>query len=618
MVEEKPHTHDVYAHIMADTPQSSQLQSDWDMSPYFPGVDTAEYKQFCNTLGQDITSLASDLADAPALEETSNNAWCTRLTQLEDINSRASHLVSYLDCLGSANSRDEAVKRESGKLATTMANLDKLFVMVRAVLGESTSEVFESLLATSSIADVRYFVERLRKQAQQSMTANLESLSAELSVDGISAWGRLYDQVSGTLEFELDVPGQDAKTLPVSMTRSLLEDADPAVRKAAFDGSAVAWHQASDTLAACLNSIAGTRHTLYNRRGIEHYLEPALFDAGICRETLDCMLDVVRSRQKLPQAYLKRKAQLLGKESLGFHDLMAPLADGGASRVSWQGGAALVQSAFDQSYPALGKLAKRAFDERWIDYNPRPGKRPGGFCSTSHLTGQSRIFMTFNGGMGDVQTLAHELGHTFHSYLMRDMRPWAADYPMTLAETASTFAENLVTSAAIEDPQTSKAHRIRILDQRLQDSTAFLLNTPMRFDFECAFYEARKQGELSVEDLKTLMIDAQKKNYGDSLNPAQLDPWFWASKLHFYITEISFYNFPYTFGYLFSLGIFARFLQEGASFLPTYEKLLMQTGSAPAEDVAKQVLGVDLTRPEFWNASIDLVERDWNRYQELL
>lgn len=225
--------------------------------------------------------------------------------------------------------------------------------------------------------------------------------------------------------------------------------------------------------------------------------------------------------------------------------------------------------------------------------------------------------MTFNGAMGDVQTLAHELGHTYHSYLMRDMRPWAAHYPMTLAETASTFAENLVTNAALSNPTTSDADKIRILDQRLQDSSAFMCNTLMRFDFESNVYERRRAGELSVSTLKELMVEAQRANYGDSLDPDELDPWFWASKLHFYITEISFYNFPYTFGYLFSMGIFARYLAEGAKFLPSYEALLRQTGSAPAEKVAMDALGVDLESPEFWSASVDLIEDDWKTFQEL-
>ncbi len=602
---------------MAHTSQQSQDHADWDMSPYFSGVGKDDYNHFCQALASDMEELANALPAAPALDATSCNAWAELLVRLEDTSNRAGHLSSYLGCLGAADSRDANVKRESASLATTMAELDKLYVTARAAIGDCEQKVFESLAATAELSGAGYFIGRLRRSARQSMSSSLEGLNADLSVNGLSAWGRLYDQVSGTLEFSLEVPGEEAKTLPVSMTRSLLEDANPAVRKAAFDGASVAWDRVGDTVAASLNAISGTRHTLYKHRGVEHFLEPALFDAGITRKTLDCMLDVVRSRQDLPQAYLGRKAKLLGLDRLAFSDLMAPIASSADARVSWDEGRDQVQGAFEASYPALAELSKRAFDEKWIDYSPRAGKRPGGFCSSSQITGQSRIFMTFNGGMGDVQTLAHELGHTFHSYLMRDMRPWASEYPMTLAETASTFAENVVTSAALKDPKTTREQRISILDQRLQDSSAFLLNIPMRFDFECALYEARKDGELSVDALKELMLDAQRKNYGASLDPLALDPWFWASKLHFYITEVSFYNFPYTFGYLFSLGIFARFLKEGPNFLPRYEELLRFTGSAPAEEVAMKTLGVDLEQPEFWNASIDLIAQDWDAFQKL-
>ena len=608
----------MYAPTMGHTTQQSNERADWDMSPYFSGIDEDDYKAFCATLLSDIKALASELPSAPPLEASSGETWSSLLMRLEDASARAEHLSSYLGCLGAADSRDATVKRESASLATTMAGLDKLYVAARAALGACDADAFAALEANTELKGAQYFLGRLRRQARQSMSSDLEGLNADLSVNGLSAWGRLYDQVSGTLEFSLDVPGEPSKTLPVSMTRSLLEDSNPAVRKAAFDGAAAAWDSVADTVAASLNAIAGTRHTLYEHRGVEHFLDPALFDAGITRKTLDCMLDVVRSRQDLPQAYLERKAKLLGVQKLAFSDLMAPLAIGDSDRVSWEEGRDQVQGAFAASYDGLAALSKRAFEEQWIDYSPRAGKRPGGFCSSSHITGQSRIFMTFNGGMGDVQTLAHELGHSFHSYLMRDMRSWASEYPMTLAETASTFAENVVTSAALKDPKTSRERRIGILDQRLQDSSAFLLNIPMRFDFECALYEARKNGELSVDALKELMLDAQRKNYGGSLDPEGLDPWFWASKLHFYITEVSFYNFPYTFGYLFSLGIFARFLKEGPEFLPRYEELLRLTGSASAEEVAMQSLGVDLEKPEFWNASIDLIAQDWKAFQDLV
>lgn len=598
---------------MSDT----QAQPDWDMSAYFSKIGADDYLAFRSSLDADIEALATSLAGASKLDETRCAQWAQRFQKLEDISSRTVHLTSYYDCMGAADSRDELVKRDSAQHAATGANVDKLFVSARACLGQSSDDDFAQLLGIAEMQPVRHFLKRLRDEAKRSMSEALEGLNADLAVDGIGAWGRLYDQVSGTLSFDLEVEGRETRHLPVSMTRSLLEDSDSAIRKAAFEGSGNAWNSVGDTLAAALNAISGTRLTLYKRRGINDFLEPALFDAGITRSTLECMMDVVRSRQDLPQSYLKRKAKLLGTDALRFCDLMAPLPGGGDERVSWQDGAAQVQEAFEQSYQGLADLSSKAFDEKWIDHAPRDGKRPGGFCSSSHLTGQSRIFMTFNGAMGDVQTLAHELGHTFHSYLMREMRPWAAEYPMTLAETASTFAENLVTNAALSNPDTSDADKVRILDQRLQDSSAFMLNIPMRFDFECGLYEQRKSGELSVSNLKEMMLKAQRKNYGDSLTADQLDPWFWASKLHFYITEISFYNFPYTFGYLFSMGIFARFLAEGQEFLPRYEKLLMQTGSAPAEQVARDSLGVDLQKPDFWNASIDLIQDDWKSFQEL-
>ena len=255
-------------------------------------------------------------------------------------------------------------------------------------------------------------------------------------------------------------------------------------------------------------------------------------------------------------------------------------------------------------------FAEHAFDNRWVDYQPRAGKRPGGFCSSSSVLGQSRIFMTYHGAAGDVQTLAHELGHAFHSWLMRDMRHWQRRYPMTLAETASTFAEKLVTDAALEAPGLSSRDRAAMLDQRLQDAEAFLLDIPMRFDFEHELYTRRASGELTVSDLQEMMLSAQRSNFGDALDEDQLDPWFWASKLHFYITGISFYNFPYTFGYLFSMGLFARAKDEGRGFLPRYEALLRETGSAPAETVAWDALGVDLEDEGFWHSSIDMVEGD--------
>jgi oligoendopeptidase F len=303
---------------------------------------------------------------------------------------------------------------------------------------------------------------------------------------------------------------------------------------------------------------------------------------------------------------------------LGFQDLEAPLPLGPQPRLSFEEGRGRVLRAFAARYPALEAVAARAFEERWIDWSPRPGKRPGGFCSTSPVLGASRIFMTFGGAPGDVSTLAHELGHAFHGFLLRDARSFARRYPMTLAETASTFAEQILNDAALEAPGAERAVRLDVLDRRLRDGAAFLLNLPMRFAFERRLYDERAEGELSASRLCELMLDAQRAWYGDALDPGALDPWFWASKLHFYIAGTTFYNFPYTFGFLLSIGLFERFRAEGPAFLPRYEELLRQAGRDSAPALARRHLGVDLEQAAFWHASIDAVEADLARLEREL
>jgi oligoendopeptidase F len=594
---------------------STAVAGDWDMTPSFPEFDGEVYRAFRSDLARDTAALRDEIAAAEALAVTSVPAWVERLGRLEEIATRSGQLGGYLGCLGAADSRNEAVARETASAVSARVELDKSYTAVHEVLRAAAPDVFDLLVGAPELAGAAYFVGRLRERAAFRMDRELEMLASELGVDGISAWGRLYDRVSGTLEFDLEVPGRPTERHPVAETRSLLESSDPEVRRAALAGSNRAWEQMGEVVSGCLNAIAGTRHSLYRRRGVEHFLDPALFDAGIERATLDTLLGVVEERAGVARRYLHRKAELLGRDRLGFQDLMAPLPLPHAPALDWNAACERVVGAFSAFYPELGRFAEEAIERRWIDHGRRPGKRPGGFCSTSTRIGESRIFMTYGDTLGDLFTLAHELGHAFHGRVMRGMRGWACRYPMTLAETASTFAEQLVIDAVLEDPAASPFARAAILDSCMRDAAVFLLNIPMRFHFEHAFYEERLKGEVPPSRLNELMIAAQQRCYGDVLAPDELDPWFWASKLHFYITGTSFYNFPYTFGYLFSQGIFARAKASGPTFLPRYEELLRRTGSAPAEAVASESLGVDLREPGFWNESLDRIEAHAQRFE---
>lgn len=596
---------------------NASARGDWDLTAYFPEAFGEAYTRFKDELERDLERHRKRTRDLVPPDATNVAEWRELLLQLETLSARMRHLGSYLGCIGAADARNEAVQRDTAWLSVRRADFAKIAVAVRAALAAAPGADFERLCAQPELEPVRFFLTRQRQEAAHLMPTELEALAADLGVTGINAWSRLYDQLSGNLTFELDVPGAPVRTVPASAARSLYGDPDAAVRQAALTGVNRAWERIADSVAACLNAIAGTRHVLHGRRHINHFLDPALFDAAIERSTLDTMLAAVRARQDVPRRFLARKAQLLGVERLGFQDLEAPLPDAGRTELTWEQGVERVLAAF-APYEALHALAREAIDARYIDHSQREGKRPGGFCSSSPLINQSRIFMTFAGALGDVQTLAHELGHAFHNRVMRDLRPWQRYYPMTLAETASTFAELLVTDAVLSDPHATRGAKLTVLDTRLADGATFLLNIPMRFDFEVAFYEERQRGEVSVSRLKELMLDAQRANYGDVLDPDALDPWFWASKLHYYIVGTSFYNFPYTFGYLFSLGLFARGKRAGSGFTGQYEELLRLTGSDTAEAVARRAFDIDLADPAFWHECIDLVASDLSTFEGLL
>src|SRR4029079_5448488 len=253
----------------------------------------------------------------------------------------------------------------------------------------------------------------------------------------------------------------------------------------------------------------------------------------------------------------------------------------------------------------------------WTDWEPRVGKRPGGFCTSSMLSKESRIFMTYNQALGDVLTLAHESGHASHGFLMRETRPFARSYPMTLAETASTFAEQILINGSFDDPGVGAEFKAVMLDIELGHGAVYLLDIPVRYQFEKAFYEERVSGPLNVSRLKELMVETQRLVLGEVLENGGEDPYFWASKLHFYITGLTFYNFPYTFGYLLSRGLYNMFTREGATFIPKYEEFLRLAGSDTAENIVRKTVGADLQKPEFWAESIRSLEQPLIELQAL-
>lgn len=577
---------------------------DWDLASYFPAFDGPEMRRFKAHLQNDLDTLLADASGAADLNPANQEVWERIALSFEDAVTRLRHLGSYVSCITSADANNEDFAAEEGALSLLDARLSKILVELQRGFKSPADEVFETFTSRPALRDARYRITRIREQSRHTMSTEEEHLASDLGVDGIGAWGRLYDRISGKLTFEMAYPDGRREQVPMAQRRALMEHPDRRVRRAAFEGGNEAWMSIETVPAAALNAIGGTRLTLYRHRGMDHYLDKALFQAAISRETLDAMFEAVFSEIDVARDILAYKAHLMGGDTLGWYDLSAPLTVENQDEPSWEEARTMVHRAFASGYPALADYTNEAYEQKWIDWSPRPGKRPGAFCTGSPLTKESRVYMTYNDSMGDVLTLAHELGHAFHGHLMREERTLNRAYPMTLAESASTFGEMLLMRGLLEEPGVSAETRAFLLNLEASDGATYLMDIPVRFEFEKAFHEERADGEVSVSRLKELMVETQRRVLGDVLDPKGGDPYFWASKLHFYITDTTFYNFPYTFGYLLSRGLFAQYEKEGPDFLPRYEQYLRMTGSDTAENVVRQTIGLELAEPGFWSEAI--------------
>ncbi len=590
----------------------------WDLTSYFPAFDGPEMRVFKKKLSADIAAIQKKAAKLPPLSARTANDWEKLILAAENAGTRLGHLYSYAGCLSAAHAGNEAYSAEEAKLAGLGAEYSKFLVDLLRAFKDAPEKVFASFVKRPKLKDIAYSLKRTREQARRTMSPAEEKLAADLSVDGFQSWERLYDKISSKLTFEMRWPDGRVETLPISRWRALMADPDRKVGRAAFEGGNRAWAAIEDPCAAALNALSGTRLALNKRRGMKHFLDQSLFGAGIKRSTLDAMYKAVHRNLEPVRDILRVKAAAMGRKGVAFFEREAPLPLKDGKTYTWEEGSAKVEGAFSRVYPELGAFYKDFVAKKRLESEARGGKRPGAFCTGSHLIGEGRVYMTFNGALGDVNTLAHEMGHAWHGHLMRDMRDWATEYPMTLAETASIFGEHILAEGVQGDPSVPEAQKLITLDEYLTGAAVTILDITVRFEFEKAFHEERAGGEVSAARLKELMSAAQRRIFGGALEPGGEDPMFWASKLHFYRASVSFYNYPYTFGFLLAATLFRKFKEEGPAFLPKYEAFLRLSGSDTAEGVARRSLGADIGKPEFWETAIKGLAEPLARYRKLL
>lgn len=584
----------------------SKYELTWELDSLYPHPQSAEFKQFLQEYEADLKKLAADSEQLPSAGRGGSvpSAWGAFIRRFADLSSRTEDLHSFIGCHAAADAANKEFQRLEGVLAALSPLREQVLTNIELALRDVSASQFEAFLSADAELDrVRFFLEECRRNAAFRLEKSQELLVSQLNVDGLHAWGRLYDRLSGELRIDVMEKGQIVRKSPGQVS---LDSPERTVRENNFFAAQRAWASIADSCADSLNHIAGSRLTKYARLGVQDHLDWPLRMNRMRRETLDTMWQTIVDRKSVLTKYLDTKARLLGLERLAWYDVLAPLPTRRpGARLEYHEACDIVVRTFSAFSPELSAFAEHAMNQRWIEVEDRPGKRQGGFCTGFPTRQQSRIFMTFTHSADSMSTLAHELGHAYHSHVLRDQPMLLRDYPMNLAETASTLAEAILGQRRLAEADDEQ--RLSILDHMLSDAVAFLMNIHARFLFEDRFHRERAGGEVGAARLSELMLAAQKEAYCDALSEDGWYPDFWISKLHFYISSWPFYNFPYTFGYLLSLGIYS--LRDSLDEFPErVRQFLVATGSQQAEDAVASVFGDDLSQPNFWQRSLDVVE----------
>ncbi|MGO4543597.1 M3 family oligoendopeptidase [Paenibacillus sp. 2TAB23] len=574
---------------------------------YEGGSSSAAFQQELKGIDEDIVKLDAMLLDGAA-SAIPLIAEMTELLQSVIIRLRESE--SFVSCLLAQDIKDSAANARGDRVKTLGAKLLGVLTRFDNVLRGLDEGAWSALLQNEKLAEVAFNLAERRELAKQKMAPELEALAGDLAVDGYHGWGDYYNVIVSRAKFkDTDKEGKTT-ILSAGQMHNRLSDGDREVRKAAFEEWEREWSEQADLCAETLNRISGFRLKLYDKRGWDSVLKEPLQMNRMSDATLGAMWEAIQESKQVLVTYLARKAKLLGVEKLDWHDVEAPI--GSATKtIPYDEAAAFIVEQFRSFSPELAEFSEMAFRDGWIEAEDRPGKRPGGFCTSFPKSSQTRIFMTYSGSASNISTLAHELGHAYHQHVMNDLPALSQEYAMNVAETASTFAELIVSDRAFK-AATEKEEKLGLLEDKIQRSVAFFMNIHARFLFETRFYEKRSQGLVSVEELNTLMEEAQREAYCDMLGEAH--PHFWASKLHFYLTDVPFYNFPYTFGYLFSAGIYAKALKEGPDFKEQYVALLRDTGRMTVEQLAEAHLGVNVEEKDFWRDAVALTAVDVEQF----
>ncbi|MUK90523.1 M3 family oligoendopeptidase [Ornithinibacillus sp. L9] len=590
-------------------------QEKWSLESIFHGGShSPQFRNHINKLDK-LTAAFEEVTKELSIPIEMDDV-ATMITNIIDhhihIRTNLSQAKSFLTCLIAQNSNDQHAITLQEKVNTIRARYENSLQKAQQSLADIDEHLWEKL-QESSLKKYTFILDQWRKKARYQLPLKNENIISDLQVDGYHAWGSFYKTYIGKIKVPILID-HGVKKLSIGQAINLRSHPDEQIRKQSHDALEDTWSKHEDILAKILNHIAGFRIEVYKKRGIENTLDEALLNNQMQRETLNAMWKAVDHYKKPFVEYLNQKAKQFDTEKMQAHNFWAPMKQT-KQRMSYQDGVDFILEHFSQFGSQLENFSRHAFHQGWVEAKDRPNKQAGGFCASFPLSKESRIFMTYGGRITDILTLAHELGHAFHNYAMNSISAINKQYPLNMAETASTFSEMIVLDAAMKKAE-SFEEELFLLDEKLKRSVMNFMNIHSRFLFETRFLEEKKSGYVPAKRLNELMNESINEAYKGSIINQSIHSWAWVP--HFYLTTFPFYNFPYTFGYLFSMSLYAKAKDTGKEFEKNYLQLLRDSGSMPVEALVKKHLHEDITKEDFWEKGLKICTDDAMRFVTLL
>ena len=551
----------------------------WDLSEIYPFPESAEFKADIARI-KELKGIIIGNLESFSIKKI--------IGLLNESASLVSNVTSYASALLSTDTSNSTYLKAVGESEEAENEYEEAW---QAFVESAAFRIDE--FSSPDLVDYKLLSEEIKELGRHQMSSAEESLALDFLRLSSSSWERLQEAITSSAS-------NGGKTL--IELRALATDPSRDVRKDAYIREKSILKEHETALSYSLKGVKGVTLMLEKRRGWTDPLSRSLFTSRLTRKALDALISAIEDKSGMFRRYLDVKARLLGLEKLSWYDIMAPVGRM-SRRYSFKEAEDIVVSSYSSFSPKMGAFVKKAFDENWIDAEPRPGKAGGAYDTSFKKAGVSRVLLNYDYTYDGVSTLAHELGHAYHDSVVMDLPMLLSDYPMTLAETASIFGETLVFSNMLSILE--RDERLPVIEQFVSSATQCCLDILSRFYFEKAAFEKRGDGELSAADYSALMLDAQERTYGESVSDKH--EYMWAVKSHYYSEAFSFYNYPYAFGELFALALYSKSKEE-KDFPARYDSLLRRTGIDDVKSVAASI-GTDVEDKSFWLTGLDFIER---------